>query len=203
MLGTARRNELRSLLTAAFRVPISLPWQILSAWLRRIRSPRSSQAYPPPRGLCRSSASDICKPGKLLPSPPRCRTVPKRRLHGHELRLVPAPFGLWKSSPGAGRLGALGGEAEGHQPPPAGAMGSEGGGAVQEGGPPAAQPKPLVLFLLSNSSGVICLTQVNNLPFFFFFFFNCAADQRRLLSQWTPGWLSSAPRPGLVFLRGH
>lgn len=34
---------------------------------------------------------------------------------------------------------------------------------MQEVGPPAARPKPLVLFLLSNSSGVICLTQVNNL----------------------------------------
>lgn len=60
---------------------------------------------------------------------------------------------------------ALGGEAEVHQAPPPGAMGPEGGGAAQEVGPPSAQPKPLVLFLLSNSSGVICLTQVNNLLF--------------------------------------
>lgn len=67
--------------------------------------------------------------------------------------------------PGWGTCGMRQREAEVHQSPPPNPIGSEGTGALGEVGSPRDQPKQLVLFLLSSSSGVICLTQVNNLLF--------------------------------------
>lgn len=91
------------------------------------------------------------QPGLWLPIPALC-------LGGSE---IGAPH-----TPMLGHLVGMGHrEAEVHQPPPPDPRGSEGGGALQEVGSPTDQPKQLVLFLLSSSSGVICLTQVNNLLF--------------------------------------
>lgn len=71
-----------------------------------------------------------------------------------------------RTHPGSEHLVRVGHrEAEVHQLPPPDPTESEGGAALQEVGSPTDQPMQLVLFLLSSSSGVICLTQVNNLLF--------------------------------------